>query len=69
MMDLALPVYVPSFLFGLSDGLVLPIVPLFARALAHSDALVGLTSAAGSIGKLVADVPAGGSHAAIFSNS
>lgn len=58
-MQLLVPLYIPSLLFGLCDGVVLPIVPLYARALAHSDAVVGLTAAAGAFGKLAADVPAG----------
>ena len=33
ILKLLLPVYIPSFLFGLSDGLVLSIIPLFARTL------------------------------------
>ena len=46
MMSLVWSVYVPSFIFALADGVTLPIVPLFARELTSSDALVGVVLSA-----------------------
>ena len=52
--------YIPSFIFSMSDGLIVAITPLYAADLSAGNlALVGLVSSAGSIGKLSADVPAG----------
>ena len=43
---LFLPVYLPSVLRGMADGVALPAVPLFARALGLGDAQIGACSAA-----------------------
>eukprot|EP00729_Bicosta_minor_P024374 gene24374-20826_t len=56
---LVLPVYWPSLMFGLADGVVLPIIPLVARATGASDKVVGIVSSSRAIGKLLADLPAG----------
>lgn len=49
----------PSLMFGLADGVVLPIIPLVARATGASDKVVGIVSSSRAIGKLLADLPAG----------
>lgn len=46
-------------MFGLADGVVLPIIPLVARATGASDKVVGIVSSSRAIGKLLADLPAG----------
>ena len=48
---------------GLADGMVIHIIPLFARSVAYDDAMVGMLVAGRFIGKLCADIPA----AVIFS--
>lgn len=53
-------VYAPAFLLAFGQGLLIPVLPIFARdELLASDALVGLTVGARHIGTLAFDVPAG----------
>lgn len=52
-------VYVPTFLFAVGQGAVLPILPLFARELGASVALAGFLVALRGIGTMVFDIPAG----------
>ena len=56
---LVLSFYVPSLLLAISNGLVLPVLPLYARELSDSYSLVGLILGAEGIGMLLGDVPAG----------
>ena len=57
---LLLPVYVPTALLSLCEGLLLPTLPLFALQFEGiSFAVASLVLAASAIGTLVADVPAG----------
>ena len=53
------PVYTPSTLFGLADGVVLPVIPLLARSLGASHRVVGTVASARATGKLLGDIPAG----------
>ncbi len=55
---LILPVYIPTFLLRLGSGLLLPILPLYAKSFDISYGLVGLVLAAEGIGHLVGDLPA-----------
>ena len=57
--DLILPVYVPSLLLSLGQGVLIPTLPLYARSLGVTIALVSFAVGATPIGTLVADVPAG----------
>ena len=57
--ELFLPVYLPTFLFAVGQGAVLPVIPLFARELGASVAVAGLIVALRGIGTMVFDVPAG----------
>lgn len=53
-------VYAPSFLLAFGQGLLIPVLPIFARdELLATDAMVGLTVGARHIGTLAFDVPAG----------
>ncbi len=52
-------VYLPTFLFAVGQGAVLPILPLFARELGASIAFAGLIVALRGIGTMVFDIPAG----------
>jgi MFS family permease len=52
-------VYLPSVLFGIGQGAVLPVIALSARDLDASVAVAGLVVAVLGIGKVVGDLPAG----------
>lgn len=56
---LLMPVYVPTMLLGLAEGLLLPTLPAFALSFDVSFAVASLVLAASGIGTLVADLPAG----------
>jgi MFS family permease len=57
--SIALSVYLPTFLFAVGQGAVVPIIPLFARDLGASVALAGVIVAVRGVGTMVFDVPAG----------
>jgi MFS family permease len=57
--SLAIRVYLPTLLFFLGDGAILPIIALAARGLGASVALAGLIVALRSVGTLFFDLPAG----------
>jgi MFS family permease len=57
--SLTLSVYLPTFLFAVGQGAVIPIVPLFARELGASVALAGTIVAVRGLGIMFFDVPAG----------
>ena len=53
-------VYTPSFLLALGQGILIPVLPLFAKdELGASVAMVGIAVAARDLGTMVFDVPAG----------
>jgi MFS family permease len=56
---LTLPVYLPALVISISEGLLIPVLPLFVRELDASYALVGLALAGEGLGMLLGDVPAG----------
>lgn len=55
---LALPAFGPSLLFGLCEGVILPVLALSARALGASLAVAALVVALVGIGSLLANLPA-----------
>ncbi len=55
----ALPVYLPSLLFAIGEGAVIPIIPVDAVRLGGSLALAGFTSALLMVGTLIGDLPSG----------
>jgi MFS family permease len=57
--DLGLSVYLPTLLFAIGQGAVIPIVALAAKDLGTTVAVAGLIAAARNIGVLSFDVPAG----------
>ncbi|MEX0782621.1 MAG: MFS transporter [Dehalococcoidia bacterium] len=57
--SLTLSVYLPTFLFAVGQGAVIPIVPLFARELGASVAVAGTIVAVRGLGIMFFDVPAG----------
>lgn len=54
-----LPIYLPSILFAFSQGLLIPVIPLFASSFEISYGLIGLVIAGDALGTLLGDVPAG----------
>ncbi|MFC1959769.1 MFS transporter [Chloroflexota bacterium] len=56
---LMMTLYVPGLLFSISMGMMGPILPLYAADFEISYALVGLVLAAGALGGLIGDLPAG----------
>lgn len=54
-----LPVYVPTALLAIGQGLTIYTLPLYAKSLGGSLAVVGLAVAAAGIGTFAADLPAG----------
>lgn len=59
MRGLLLAVYLPSVVFAFGDGLLIPILPLFAASFDVSLWLVGVALAAEALGMLAADAPVG----------
>ncbi|NKB72653.1 MAG: MFS transporter [Candidatus Latescibacteria bacterium] len=59
VLSLFLSVYLPALILSVCRGLLLPVMPLFARSFDVSYWLVGVVLAADGIGTLLADVPAG----------
>jgi MFS family permease len=56
---LILPFYLPSLILAFSQGLLIPVLPLYAKAFKVSYGLIGLVVAGESLGRLLGDVPAG----------
>ena len=56
---LILPVYLPSFIGAICNGLLIPILPLYILSFDVSYGVVGLFLASNGIGMLVSDIPAG----------
>jgi MFS family permease len=57
--SLFLSVYLPTFLFSVGQGAVLPVIPLFARELGATVAAAGLVVGMRSLGTLLFDLPSG----------
>lgn len=56
---LMLSFYVPSLLFGISQAMLLPVLPLFLRDFTDNYAVVGLVLGGASLGMVIADLPSG----------
>ena len=56
---LLFPVYIPSLLLSFCQGMLIPVLPLFAKSFDVSYGLIGLVLAAEGIGRLAGDLPAG----------
>ncbi len=59
MRRLVLTVYLPTAVMGLCQGMLVPLLPLYARSFGVGYGLIGLFLAASGVGMLVADIPAG----------
>jgi MFS family permease len=57
--SLTLGVFLPTILFSIGQGAVIPVIPLFARELGSSVAAASLIVAIRGIGQLAGDMPAG----------
>jgi MFS family permease len=57
--NLILSFYLPALVLSLSQGLLIPVLPLYAREIETSYRLVGLMLAGDGLGMLLADIPAG----------
>ncbi len=56
---LVLPIYAPGLLLALAQGLLIPVLPLYAASFEVSLTLVGLAVGAQGLGMLIGDLPAG----------
>jgi MFS family permease len=56
---LVLSFYLPSLLLAISNGLIVPVMPLWAKELNISYGLIGLVLSGQGIGMLLGDLPAG----------
>lgn len=54
-----LPAYLPTLVFSLGEGAMIPVIPLVAADRGASLAIAGLVAAMIMVGELVADLPAG----------
>jgi MFS family permease len=59
MREVVLGAFVPSLLFGIAIGIVLPLIPTSATRLGADLATAGFVTALLPVGKVLADVPAG----------
>ncbi|WP_322794992.1 MFS transporter [Tepidiforma sp.] len=57
--SLAIPVYLPTLLFAVGQGAVIPVLPLYALELGATPAVAGLLVALRGIGTMAFDIPAG----------
>jgi MFS family permease len=57
--SLTLSTYIPTILFAIGQGAVIPVIPLFARELGSTVAAASLIVALRGLGQLVFDMPAG----------
>jgi MFS family permease len=56
---LILPIYLPTLVISVSEGLLMPVLPIFVREIEVSYVLVGLVLAGEGLGMLLGDVPGG----------
>lgn len=57
--SLTLSVYVPTLLFSIGQGAVLPVIPLFALELGASAAMAGVVVGMRGLGLMLLDIPSG----------
>ena len=61
--DLILAVYLPTLVFAIGQGALIPAVPLLAQELGATTAIAGLVAGAAAVGRLLFTLPAGGAAA------
>lgn len=57
--SIALPALLPTLLFSIGEGAIIPIIPIVAGNLGASLAIAGLVSAVLMLGELMGDIPSG----------
>jgi MFS family permease len=57
--SIALPAILPTLLFSIGEGAILPIIPVVATGFGASLALAGLVAAMVMVGEVVGDIPSG----------
>ena len=57
--SVALPAFLPTLLFSIGEGAIIPIIPIVADDLGASLAIAGLIAAMIMVGQLVGDIPSG----------
>ena len=57
--SLLFPVYIPTLILAFGRGMLIPILPLYAKSFGVTYGLVGLVLATEGIGRLVGDIPGG----------
>ncbi|MFD6053360.1 MFS transporter [Agromyces sp. NPDC060279] len=57
--SIVLPAYLPTLLFSLGEGAIIPVIPVVATERGASIAIAGLVAAMLMIGELLGDLPAG----------
>ncbi len=57
--SIIVPVFLPTLLFGLGEGAILPIIPLVAENLGGSIAIAGAVAGVLTIGELFGNIPSG----------
>ncbi|KJC65575.1 MFS transporter [Agreia bicolorata] len=57
--SIALPALLPSLLFGIGEGSIIPIIPAIAQDLGAGLALAGFIAAMIMVGELIGDIPSG----------
>jgi MFS family permease len=55
----ALPVYMPTLILAVGRGMLIPVLPLYAKGFQDSYGLIGIVLASQGVGTLLGDVPAG----------
>ncbi len=59
MRSLAIPLFIPSFFLFVGQGMLLPLIPIFAGSFTDSFALISVAIAAAHLGNLLSDIPVG----------
>ena len=57
--SIALPAFLPSLLFAIGEGAMIPIIPLVANSLGATIAIAGVIAGALTIGELFGNIPSG----------
>ncbi|MGI9823928.1 MFS transporter [Agromyces sp. Marseille-Q5079] len=57
--SIVLPAYLPTLLFSIGEGAIIPVIPVVATERGASIALAGLIAAMIMVGELIGDLPAG----------
>ena len=57
--SVALPAYLPTLLFSIGEGAIIPVIPIVADRLGADLAVAGLIAAMIAVGQLIGDIPSG----------